>query len=82
MNTNFYYSVYSNGQLVQAARGNPDWHLPGNVAKTLSTDVVRFGGFVGKLGAIKIHSPGSLLVNLGMAIVWWGNLLILNRNLV
>jgi len=60
---NCYYSVYSNGQLLEAK-------YIATLSSSLTTyapttDLVRFGGFIGQLGAIQIYSPGSLQSNYG-----------------
>jgi len=59
-NLNCYYSIYANGQLII-----PQWisNFSPSAVSYSSSDIVRFGGFTGKLAAIKIHSPGSLQVN-------------------
>ena len=59
-NLNCYYSVYANGLLVK-----PQWisNFNPSAISYSASDVVRFGGFTGKLAAIKIHSPGSLQVS-------------------
>jgi len=60
---NCYYSVYANGQLVEPKYISS---LGSSVTTNSGTDIVRFGGgFVGKLAAIKIYTPGSLQANLG-----------------
>ena len=70
-NLGCYYSVYANGALIK-----PQW-ISGVTTAAIAyaplTDVVRFGGFLGKLAEIKIYSPGSLQVNSGN--------LIMNENL-
>ncbi len=55
--------MYANGQLVK-----PEYisALPSSVVSYSTGDQVRFGaGYIGKLAAVKVFSPGSLQANLG-----------------